>query len=215
MPVSDMEISKARDLFELNVWSLIAVTQAFLPLLLASTHEDGALLINHGSLSGVIADSGPFAGAYNASKAAVASFTETMRLELEPFNIKVLNLATGAVRSIFHVNVPRPQLPATSLCAVARDTVERAMDNEEDEGETDPSKWARRVVAQVSRRRPPYWLWAGKFSGLVRWGSLFPVGFFDGFEERMVGLDVVERNVKAQRARSGEGNSDSDGAGKI
>jgi short-subunit dehydrogenase len=131
MPISDMEISKARNLFDLNVWSLIAVTQAFLTLLLASTHEDGALLINHGSLSGVIAASGPFAGAYNASKAAVTSFTETMRLELEPFNIKVLNLVTGAVRSTFHVNAPRPQLPANSLYAVAWETVERAMDNED------------------------------------------------------------------------------------
>ncbi|KAL2785086.1 IBR finger domain protein [Aspergillus keveii] len=199
MPVSVMEISKARDLFELNVWSLIAVTQAFLPLLLASTHEDGALLINHGSLSGP-----PF-----------SSFTDTMRLELEPFDIKVLNLVTGAVRSTFHVNAPRPQLAANSLYAVARETVERAMDNEHDEGDTDPSIWARRVVAQVSRRRPPYWVWAGKFSGLVWWGSLFPVGFFDRFMKRMVGLDVVERNVKAQRARGREGKSDSDGAGKI
>ncbi|KAL3493940.1 IBR finger domain protein [Aspergillus germanicus] len=180
MPVSDIENSKARDLFELNVWSLIAVTQAFPPLLLASTHEDGARLINHGSLSGVIAASGPFAGAYNVSKAAVASFTETMRLELEPFNIKVLNLVTGAVRSTLHVNAPRPQSPANSLYAVARETVERAMDNEDDAGDTDPSIWARRVVAQVSRRTPPYWVWAGKFSGLVRWGSLFPVGFLIG-----------------------------------
>jgi short-subunit dehydrogenase len=171
MPVSDMEISKARDLFELNVWSLIAVTQAF--LLLASTHEDGALLINHSSLSGVIAASGPFAGAYNASKAAVASFTETMRLELAPFNIKVLNLVTGAVRSTFHVNAPRPQLPPHSLYAVAREPVERAMDNEDDAGDTDPSQWARDVVAQVSRRSPPYWVWAGS-SGQM--GEFVPRG---------------------------------------
>ncbi|KAL3444581.1 hypothetical protein BJX65DRAFT_297563 [Aspergillus insuetus] len=158
MPVSDMEISKARDLFDLNVWSLIAVTQAFLPLLLASTHGDGVLLINHGSLSGVIAASGPFAGAYNASKAAVASFTETMRLEYEPFNIRVINLVTSAVQSTFHVNAPRPQLPANSLYAVAREVVEREMDNEDDEADTDPAIWARHVVAQVSRRRPPYWV---------------------------------------------------------
>jgi NAD(P)-dependent dehydrogenase (short-subunit alcohol dehydrogenase family) len=201
MPVSDVEISKARDLFELNVWSLIAVTQAFLPLLLASTHQDGALLINHGSLSGVIAASGPFAGAYNASKAAVAGFTETMRLELGPFNIKVLNLVTGAVRSTFQLNAPRPQLPPLSLYAVARETVERAMDNKDDAGDMDPSQWARCVVAQVSQRSPPYWVWAGKFVGLIRWGRLFPVGFFDRFMKGMVGLDVVERNVKAQVQR--------------
>ncbi|KAL2843616.1 hypothetical protein BJX68DRAFT_257435 [Aspergillus pseudodeflectus] len=147
------------------------------PLLLASEHKDGALLINHGSLSGVIAASGPFAGAYNASKSAVASFTETMRLELAPFNLKVLNLVTGAVRSTSHVNARRPQLPPHSLYAVARETVERAIDTEDDEGDTDPSQWARCMVAQVSWRSPP----------------------------RMVGLDVVERNVKAQVQRQRQG----------
>lgn len=95
MPGSDMDIGRARELFELNVWSLIAITQAFLPLLLNSTWDQGALLVNHGSVSGLVAASGPFAGAYNASKAAVMSFTETWRLELEPFNIRVIDLVTG------------------------------------------------------------------------------------------------------------------------
>jgi hypothetical protein len=49
----------------------------------------------------------------------------------------------------------------------------------------------------------------------VRWGSFFPVGFFDRFMKRMVGLDVVERNFKAQKARDREGESDLDGARKI
>lgn len=36
MPVSDVSIAEAKKLFDLNVWSYIAVTQAFLPLLLKS-----------------------------------------------------------------------------------------------------------------------------------------------------------------------------------
>ncbi|KAL4899819.1 hypothetical protein BDW74DRAFT_183306 [Aspergillus multicolor] len=46
MPLMNIEIQKARDLFELSVWSLITVTRAFLPLLMKSTHAEGALLIN-------------------------------------------------------------------------------------------------------------------------------------------------------------------------
>ncbi|KAJ0426750.1 hypothetical protein BJY00DRAFT_306745 [Aspergillus carlsbadensis] len=193
---------------------------AFLPLLLASTHENGALLINHGSLSGTIAASGPFAGAYNASKAAVASFTETMRLELEPFGIKVINLVTGAVRSTFHVNAPHPQLPAISLYNVtkeAKGAIETAMGNPEDASDTDPEVWARGVVRELGKRNPAYWIWAGKFSSLVRWGSLLPLGFFDRVMKRMVGLDVVEREVKARgytQPSSCGGGGDS-GVGKI
>src|ERR1700712_3541828 len=36
MPVSDLSIPESKKLFDLNVWSHIAVTQAFLPLLLKS-----------------------------------------------------------------------------------------------------------------------------------------------------------------------------------
>ncbi|KAH9224148.1 hypothetical protein DL95DRAFT_485014 [Leptodontidium sp. 2 PMI_412] len=36
MPISDLSIAKAQELLDLNVWSYIAVTQAFLPLLLKS-----------------------------------------------------------------------------------------------------------------------------------------------------------------------------------
>src|ERR1700712_4043024 len=36
MPVTDLAIAEAKKLFDLNVWSYIAVTQAFLPLLLKS-----------------------------------------------------------------------------------------------------------------------------------------------------------------------------------
>jgi 1-acylglycerone phosphate reductase len=37
MPFSDIDIAKAKGLFNLNVWSYITVTQAFLPL--SSRHK--------------------------------------------------------------------------------------------------------------------------------------------------------------------------------
>jgi 1-acylglycerone phosphate reductase len=43
----------------------------------------------------------PLQGIYNASKAAAASLTKTLRLELEPFGIKVVDMKTGAVKSEF------------------------------------------------------------------------------------------------------------------
>lgn len=36
MPVSDTSIPRAKELFDLNVWALVAVSQAFLPLLIRS-----------------------------------------------------------------------------------------------------------------------------------------------------------------------------------
>lgn len=53
-----------------------------------------------------------FSGAYNASKAAAASLTEVLRLEPEPFSIKVIKLMTGAVRLTFYDNVPHRHIAA-------------------------------------------------------------------------------------------------------
>ncbi|KAK9342489.1 hypothetical protein V1522DRAFT_425026 [Lipomyces starkeyi] len=46
MPVSDLSIAESKKLFDLNVWSYLAVTQAFLPLLLKSK----GMIVNHTSV---------------------------------------------------------------------------------------------------------------------------------------------------------------------
>ena len=98
MPLSDASLSDSRKLFDLNVWSYLAVTQAFLPLILKSH----GTIVNQTSISSV--SNVPFNGIYNASKAAAAMLTDTLRLELAPFGVKVVELKTGAVKSGFYKN---------------------------------------------------------------------------------------------------------------
>ena len=93
MPVSDISIPEAKKLFDLNVWSYLAVTQAFLPLLLKSK----GMIVNQTSIASVAAI--PFQSAYDASKAAMAMFSNLQRLELQAFGITVVELKTGVVRS--------------------------------------------------------------------------------------------------------------------
>lgn len=78
--VSDTSLDKARQIFDVNFFGALAMTQAFLPLLMASSQ---ARVIQIGSLSGVIPT--PFGAAYNASKAALHSLSDTLRVELAPF----------------------------------------------------------------------------------------------------------------------------------
>ncbi|KAI0904734.1 hypothetical protein F4823DRAFT_633729 [Ustulina deusta] len=196
MPLLDIDVAKARQLFDLNVWSLINVTRGFLPLLMRSTH--GAIVVNNTACASLTAGSMPFSGAYNASKAAAASLTETLRLELEPFNIKVINLMMGGVRSTFHSNAPDATLPPTSLYNAAKETVEEAMSGAGAVNGSDPAQWADEVAKELSKRNPPHWVWKGKFSTLVRIASHLPVGSLDGLMKRMVGLDVVGKKIKEQ-----------------
>ncbi|KAL5339736.1 IBR finger domain protein [Aspergillus crustosus] len=198
MPLMDLDIPRARELFDLNVWSIVSVTQAFLRLLLKSQH--GGLVVNNTSCSSISAGTVPFAGAYNASKAAASGLTETLRLELEPFGIKVVNLMTGSVRSTFHHNAPTVALPPTSIYNVAKEIVEKEMAGGESGKGSDPDEWASHVVRDLSKRNPSHWVWKGQYSTLAWLGSLLPVGFFDGTMKKMVGLDILERKYKEQQS---------------
>lgn len=37
----------------------------------------------------------PFMGMYNSTKAAVNNISDTLRIELDPFDVKVVNVSTG------------------------------------------------------------------------------------------------------------------------
>jgi short-subunit dehydrogenase len=110
MPVSDIDIAKAKALFDLNVWSYITVTQAFPPLLLKAP----GMIVNNTSISSVAPT--PFSSVYHASKAAAAMFSDHQRIELAPFGIKVVDLKTGCVKSNFHSNrYDESRLPEGSI----------------------------------------------------------------------------------------------------
>jgi NAD(P)-dependent dehydrogenase (short-subunit alcohol dehydrogenase family) len=78
-----LHLDQIRQQFEVNVFGHIAVTQAFLPLLRLGRGR----IVNMGSTGGRIAM--PFIGPYNASKFAMEAFTDSLRLELRPWNIPV------------------------------------------------------------------------------------------------------------------------------
>jgi short-subunit dehydrogenase len=105
-PITDTNTDEARDLFNTNFFAVMDVTNAFLPLLLNSARDGRGpkpMIVNNTSIVGVIPM--PWQGVYNASKAALASLTDTLRLELEVVGVNVVDLKTGAVKSGFFGNV--------------------------------------------------------------------------------------------------------------
>ena len=71
-------ITDVREIFEINFYGMIAVTQAFAPIL--ATNGGGAIV-------NVLSDSAwfsrPLLAAYSASKSAAWSFTNALRIELK------------------------------------------------------------------------------------------------------------------------------------
>ncbi|KAK4445267.1 hypothetical protein QBC34DRAFT_413530 [Podospora aff. communis PSN243] len=199
MPVLDVDIEKGKKLFDLNVWSVITVTRAFLPLLFKSTHPYGGLIVNNTSLSSIPGAGLPFQVTYSASKAAATQFTEGLRLELEPFGIKVVNLVTGSVKSPFYGNAGFEKLPPNSLYGLAKDVIEAKMNGENHAKDAeDRDVWAVGVVASLGKKNPSHWIYSGRFSTLVKYGQHLPIGTFDSMSKSMVGLDVFEKKLKEQ-----------------
>ena len=192
MPFSDIDIATAKELFDLNVWSYIAVTQAFLPLLLKAK----GMVVNNTSISSVAPT--PFSSVYHASKAAAAMFSDHQRIELAPFGVKVVDLKTGCVKSNFHNNrSDKSRLPDGSIYAPIRTEAERAIRAEHFSQRMDLDVWAEQVVSDLLRKDPPAHVWRGTEAwGTWFWATFAGHTWFDGAYSRMVGLDVLESKLK-------------------
>lgn len=91
-PVEFITLDEWRNQFEVNVFGLIAMTQAFLPALRASKGR----IVNIGSVAGR-APSLPAAAPYCSSKWAVEAITDSLRIELKPSGVHVAVIEPGNI----------------------------------------------------------------------------------------------------------------------
>lgn len=98
-PMQLVPIDEMRFQFEVNLFGLLAVTQAFLPLLGAKEnpgHAPGRIIMIS-SVGGKIA--APFLGPYVASKHALEGLSHSLRRELQIYGIDVIIVGPGAVKT--------------------------------------------------------------------------------------------------------------------
>jgi NAD(P)-dependent dehydrogenase (short-subunit alcohol dehydrogenase family) len=92
LPVEHFKVDDWRSLFETNVLGTVSVTAAAIPALRVNRP---AVVCNITSSS--ILASVPFYSAYRATKAAVSAFCDTLRVELAPFGIRVVEIMPGPI----------------------------------------------------------------------------------------------------------------------
>jgi len=115
----DTPLELWRHMYETNVFGLIEVTRRAIPALRAS---GGGVLCNVTS-SSILAPV-PFYGPYRSSKAAVSAIGETLRAELAPFGIRVLEIMPGPIQTDMLIGSAEP--PAAMERAEYRPMAERA-----------------------------------------------------------------------------------------
>ncbi len=89
-PLEGIALANAREVFETNTLGTIAMTQAVLPQF---RERRAGVIVN--VTSSVTLKSLPLLSVYTASKAAVNAFTESLALELAPFDVRVRLVLPG------------------------------------------------------------------------------------------------------------------------
>ncbi|MFD6564156.1 SDR family oxidoreductase [Micromonospora profundi] len=108
--LEEISDDEARSLFDLNVFGLINMTRAVLPVMRAA---GAGKLVHIGSRSGFEGE--PGVSLYSASKFAVAGIGEALSLELEPFGIQSMVVEPGVFRTDFldtsSLSTPAQRMP--------------------------------------------------------------------------------------------------------
>lgn len=89
-PVEEIPEIEIKRNFETNLFGPINVIKEVLPQM---RKQNSGLIINITSIAGYMGL--PYRGVYSASKGALELITETFRMELKDFNIKMTNIAPG------------------------------------------------------------------------------------------------------------------------
>jgi NAD(P)-dependent dehydrogenase (short-subunit alcohol dehydrogenase family) len=92
LPVEHADIGDWRRMFETNVFGVVALTSAAIPTLRANRPSVICTITSSSIIAAV-----PFYSAYRASKAAVSAFGDSLRVEVDPFGIRVVEILPGPV----------------------------------------------------------------------------------------------------------------------
>ncbi len=97
--VEDLSRAQMQAQFDTNVFGMIRVTQAVLPIF---RQQGYGRIVQNSSILGLVART--FSGAYTASKFAVEGFSDTLRLELHKTGIFVSIIEPGPIHSLFRTH---------------------------------------------------------------------------------------------------------------
>ena len=178
--VEDVPLAEARRQFDVNVFGLARMTQLVLP---GMRERRSGTVVNVSSIGGKIY--APLGAWYHATKHAVEGFSDALRLEVEPFGVRVVVIEPGAIHSEWDGIAVDGMMersgsgPYASLAARTKRFMEGAY---RDGAGSPPSVVARAIRQAVEADRPKTRYAVGDQARLAvgaRW--LLPDRAFDAF----------------------------------
>ena len=192
-PLAEIDDADLRAQFDTNVFGLMAVTRAFLPQMRA---RRSGKVINVSSVGGKVTF--PFFGAYHGTKFAVEAFSDALRYELKPFDIQVVVIEPGPIKTNFGdtsmKTVAKYASGAYAASVEKADAIRVKM-----ERNAAPPEAVAKVIAKAIRRRSPSARYAAPFyNGAIFWlAAILPTRAWDWTVSKMAFLSKKHVNVTA------------------
>eukprot|EP00775_Hariotina_reticulata_P009320 gene9320-9485_t len=189
-----------RQVMDVNFFGCLDLVTAVAPSMIK---QQSGTIVNVGSIASY--SSQPFWGAYSASKSALQAVTDAMRVELQPFGIRVVYCAPGFIATKLDSKSQQSGLNRVAHEGpyAASERIKRWVYNTEgvDKG-TPPDVFSKGLVQMALSSTPPAHYVAGKFSWVV-WllGHFAPYWVMDRMYSSSVGLNELHR-APAAKAKS-------------
>ncbi|WP_244817387.1 oxidoreductase [Caballeronia sp. Lep1P3] len=189
--IEEGEDDAVRDMFETNVFGLVDMTKAVLPIMRA---QKSGIVINVSSIGGLTSFAAT--GYYHGTKYAVEGISESLAAEVKPLGIDVLLVEPGP----FRTNWAGPSIKqsATEIADYAATAGERRKQTAARSGNQigDPVRAAHAIIEAATAETPPLRLLLGKAALELARKKLDSLkGDFDAWEKTTVGADFPENEA--------------------
>lgn len=187
-PVAEVPVPQLQNAFSTNVFAPIGLIQAVVPQMIA---RKAGKIVNIGSIAAYA--SGPWAGGYAASKAALHALSDSLRVELKPFGVDVIIIAPGAIKSNILVNATQAYqtLPKWKFYQPWEQFMKKRMGYSQQDGCTSSEEFAETVVKAILKKNPPRLLAVGFLSFKFTMAYYLPLSLRDFIARKMFGLESI------------------------
>jgi NAD(P)-dependent dehydrogenase (short-subunit alcohol dehydrogenase family) len=155
--IEEMELDDFRAQIEANLFGVVNVTRAALPVL---RNQRSGVFVQFSSVGGRVGGT-PGMGAYQTAKFAVEGFSEVLANEVTPFGVKVIIVEPGAFRTDWQGSSMTMREPGPDY----RETVGRMHEMRRSTNGTqpgDPARAAEVIIGVVNAPEPPRRLLLGR-----------------------------------------------------
>jgi len=160
-PAEETPMENIKYVFETNFFGLLRVTNAVLPIM---RKAKSGYIINISSIASEIGL--PFRSFYSASKAAVDMYTEGLRIELKPYNVKACIVQPGDFNTNISKNRSEVQANTSSDYHVAYEKV-RKLVNDEVGHSGDPKAVGQVICSIIASKNPIIKYRVGPFMQII------------------------------------------------